>query len=94
MPDSLPKSIDQTRELHADSSQEEELAGHLLVPGRIAAKRTSLSPQEALELADRARRFIRERGRPPSVTSADAWEKRMAEGAAAFMRFRKEGRYD
>ena len=60
----------------------------------IAAKRTSLSPQEALELADRARRFIRERGRPPSVTSADAWEKRMAEGAAAFMRFRKEGRYD
>jgi hypothetical protein len=64
------------------------------VAAAIAAKRTSLSPQEALELADRARRFIRERGRPPLVTSSDAWEKRMAEGAAAFMRFRKEGRYD
>ena len=64
------------------------------IAAAIAAKRTSLTPEQALELADRARRFIRERGRPPSVTSADAWEKRMAEGAAAFMRFRKEGRYD
>ncbi|EQD66581.1 hypothetical protein B2A_01112, partial [mine drainage metagenome] len=24
----------------------------------------------------------------------DAWERRMAEGASAFMRFKKEGRYD
>jgi len=24
----------------------------------------------------------------------DAWERRMAEGAAAFMRIKKEGRYD
>ncbi len=27
------------------------------------------------------------------MTEADAWEKRMAEGAVAFLRFKKEGRY-
>mgnify|MGYP001379299796 CR=1 FL=1 len=27
-------------------------------------------------------------------TAADAWEKRMAEGAAAFVRFKDEGRYE
>ena len=59
----------------------------------IAGKRTALSPEEAKDLAVRAARFKKERGRVPSVTSADAWERRMAEGAAAFMRFRKEGRY-
>jgi len=64
------------------------------VAAAISAKRTSLSPEEAKELAIRAAKFIKDRGRIPSVTSADAWEKRMAEGAAAFMRFKKEGRYD
>jgi hypothetical protein len=64
------------------------------VAAAISAKRTSLSPDEAKELAIRAAKFIKERQRPPSVTSPDAWEKRMAEGAAAFMRFKKEGRYD
>ena len=59
----------------------------------IAAKHTTITPEEAVELADRARRFKRERGRLPSVTAADAWEKRMAEGATAFMRYRCEGRY-
>lgn len=60
----------------------------------ISAKRTTLSPEEAKELAIRAVKFKRERGRPPSNTSQDAWERRMAEGAAAFMRYREEGRYD
>src|SRR5665213_354471 len=59
----------------------------------ISAKRTSLSPEEARDLAGRAVRFKRERGRAPSITSPDAWEKRLAEGAAAFMRFSAEGRY-
>ncbi len=59
----------------------------------IGAKRTSLTPEEARELAVRAVSFKKERGRVPSPTSADAWEKRMAEGAAAFMRFKKEGSY-
>lgn len=64
------------------------------VAAEISARRTSLTPDEAKELAIRAAKFIKDRGRIPSVTSADAWEKRMAEGAAAFMRFKKEGRYD
>ncbi|ABE65081.1 DEAD/DEAH box helicase-like (plasmid) [Nitrobacter hamburgensis X14] len=64
------------------------------VAAAIAAKRTSLTPEEAKELAIRASRFKRERGRLPSVDAQDPWERRMAEGAVAFMRFKKEGRYD
>lgn len=64
------------------------------VAGIISAKRTSLSPDEARELAVRALKFKKERGRIPSITSADAWERRMAEGAQAFVRFKDEGRYD
>lgn len=60
----------------------------------ISGKRTALSPEEAKDLAIRAFRFKKERGRVPSPTSADAWERRMAEGAAAFVRLKKEGRYD
>lgn len=59
----------------------------------IAAKRTSLTPEEAKDLAVRAVKFKKERGRLPSLNSADPWEKRMAEGAAAFVRFKDEGRY-
>jgi hypothetical protein len=64
------------------------------VAAAIAAKRTSLTPDEAKELAVRAVRFKKERGRLPSISSTDAWEKRMAEGAAAFVRFKDEGRYE
>jgi superfamily II DNA or RNA helicase len=63
------------------------------VAAAIAAKRSNLTPEEAKDLAVRASKFKRERGRLPLITSADAWEKKMAEGAAAFMRFKKEGRY-
>ena len=63
------------------------------VAAAIAAKRSNLTPEEAKDLAVRASKFKKERGRLPSITSADAWEKKMAEGAAAFMRFKKEGRY-
>ncbi len=59
----------------------------------IAAKRTSLTPEESKELAVRAVKFKKERGRVPSLSSQDAWERRMAEGAAAFVRFKDEGRY-
>ena len=65
-----------------------------LVAEAITAKRTNLTPEEAKDLAIRAFRFKKERGRLPSVTSQDAWEKRMAEGAAAFVRFKDEGRYE
>jgi hypothetical protein len=60
----------------------------------IAGKRTSLTPEEAKELAVRAFRFKKERGRLPALTSQDAWERRMAEGAAAFVRYKDEGRYE
>ncbi|MBV9550963.1 MAG: DEAD/DEAH box helicase [Alphaproteobacteria bacterium] len=59
----------------------------------IAAKRTAMTPEEARDLALRAFRFKKERGRLPSITAADGWEARMAEGAAAFVRFKREGRY-
>ena len=54
----------------------------------------SLGPAEAKEMAVRAVQFKKERGRIPALDSQDAWERRMAEGAAAFMRFRAEGRYE
>lgn len=64
------------------------------VQAAITAKRTRISAEEARDLAERAVKFKRERGRLPSITAADAWEQRLAEGAAAFMRFKEEGRYD
>ena len=64
------------------------------VEAAIAAKRTSLTPDEAKDLAVRAVKFKKERGRLPSISSQDAWERRMAEGAAAFVRFKDEGRYE
>lgn len=60
----------------------------------IAAKRTSLTPDEAKDMAIRAVHFKKERDRMPSLDSQDAWERRMAEGAVAFMRFKAEGRYE
>ena len=64
------------------------------VAAAIAAKRTNLTPEEAKDLAVRAVKFKKERGRLPSINSTDAWEQRMAEGAAAFVRFKDEGRYE
>lgn len=56
----------------------------------ISGKRVSLTPDEARELARRALKFKQERGRLPSITSADAWEKRMAEGVAFLARMKAE----
>lgn len=64
------------------------------VAAAIAAKKTRLTPEEAKELAVRAIKFKKERGRLPSISAQDAWERTMAEGAAAFVRFKDEGRYD
>ncbi len=75
----------------AKSMSEERLRQ---VAAVIAAKWTNLTPEEAKALAMRAVKFKKERGRLPSSNSPDAWEKRMAEGAAAFVRFKDEGRYD
>ena len=56
----------------------------------ISAKKMSLTPEEARELARRALKFKQERGRLPSLTSPDAWEKRMAEGVAFLARMQAE----
>ena len=56
----------------------------------IAAKRVNLTPDEARDLAKRALKFKQERGRLPSLTSPDAWEKRMAEGVAFLARMKAE----
>ncbi|MBN8884487.1 MAG: DEAD/DEAH box helicase [Rudaea sp.] len=56
------------------------------VQASIAAKRVSLSVEEARDLAKRAVLFKQERGRAPDINSADAWEKKMAEGVAALAR--------
>lgn len=56
----------------------------------ISAKKIKISPEEARELAERALRFKKERGRLPDITSPDAWERRLAEGVAAFARYRSQ----
>jgi superfamily II DNA or RNA helicase len=60
------------------------------VQAAISAKRVKLTAEEARDLAKRALRFKQERGRLPSITSADAWEKRMAEGVAFLTRMKAE----
>lgn len=56
----------------------------------IAGKKVSMTIEEARELAKRALKFKQERGRLPSITSADAWEKRMAEGVAYLAKAKAE----
>jgi superfamily II DNA or RNA helicase len=56
----------------------------------IAGKKTTLTLDEARDLAKRALKFKQERGRLPSLTSPDPWEKRMAEGIAFLARVRAE----
>lgn len=60
------------------------------VAAAISAKRVTLTIDEARELAKRALKFKQERGRLPSITSSDAWEKRMAEGVAFLARMKAE----
>jgi hypothetical protein len=60
----------------------------------VEQKRIAITPEEAQELAKRAVIFKRERGKLPSLTAADPWERRMAEGAKAFVRYKDEGRYN
>jgi len=60
----------------------------------IAAKRTTIPANEARDLAVRAVKFKKERGRLPDITSTDAWEKRLAEGRLAFGKHKSAGAYD
>ncbi|WP_026988480.1 DEAD/DEAH box helicase [Fodinicurvata fenggangensis] len=56
----------------------------------ISAKKVKLTHEEARDLAKRALRFKQERGRVPSLSSLDAWERRMAEGVAFLQRMKAE----
>ena len=62
------------------------------VQASIAAKKVNISEDEARELAKRALQFKNERGRVPDINAADPWEKRMAEGVAAFVRYRAQAK--
>ena len=50
----------------------------------VAGKKAKFTLEEAKELAVRALKFKKERGRLPEVTSNDPWEKRIAEGMNAY----------
>ena len=58
----------------------------------IEAKKVSMSLDEARELAKRALKFKQEKGRLPSLTAADPWEKKMADGVAFLQRVAKEAK--
>ncbi|MCW1968683.1 MAG: DEAD/DEAH box helicase [Anaerolineae bacterium] len=73
----------------AKSMSEERLRQ---VAAIIAAKSINLTIEEARDLAKRALRFRQEKGRNPSLTAGDPWEKRMAEGVAFLQRKAKESK--
>ncbi|MEQ9219299.1 MAG: DEAD/DEAH box helicase [Cyclobacteriaceae bacterium] len=56
----------------------------------IAGRKPNLSLDEARELAKRALKFKKERGRLPDIKSPDPWEQRMAEGIAYLARLKSE----
>ena len=58
------------------------------VQASIAAKRVAIPFEEARDLAKRAALFKSEKGRLPDINSPDAWERKMAEGVAAFVRYK------
>lgn len=60
------------------------------VAAAISAKRISLTPEEARDLARRALKFKQERGRLPDLAAFDPWERRMAEGVAFLARMKAE----
>lgn len=55
----------------------------------IRKKTVRIDFDEARALALRAVAFKEQNGRVPSITAADPWERKMAEGVAAFTRFKK-----
>ncbi len=52
-----------------------------------AARRVTMSEEDALDYTKRARKFRDERGRLPSLLSNDPWEKKLAEGVAAYTEY-------
>jgi superfamily II DNA or RNA helicase len=59
----------------------------------IHGKKIALTLEEARMLAKRALDFKKERGRAPSLTAHDPWERKMAEGIAFLRRKTMEAKY-
>lgn len=81
----------EARAILARSMNEHSLAE---VSAAITGKRSTIPPDEAKVVARRAVDFKKDRNRLPSLDAHDPFERYLAEGAAAFMRYRKEGRYE
>ena len=64
------------------------------VQAAISARKTTLTEDEARAYAKRAVEWKRERGRAPELTSQDPWERQLAEGVAAFARYRAKATAD
>lgn len=62
------------------------------VQDSIAGKNISIPEDEAKKLAERALLFKQERGRLPEMNSADPWERLLAQGVAAFARYRAQAK--
>lgn len=60
------------------------------VQAAISGRKTTLTEDEARAFAVRAVQWKRERGRAPEATSQDPWERQLAQGVAAFARFRQK----
>ena len=56
----------------------------------ISSKKAKFTFEEAKDLTKRAVQFKKERGRLPTITSADPWEVRIAEGMNAFAQMKAE----
>ena len=56
----------------------------------ISGRKPNITLEEARELAKRALKFKKERGRLPDLKSADPWEQRMAQGIAYLARKKSE----
>lgn len=67
-------------------SEESLRTMHAVITGR----KSKLTSEEAWKYAKRALEFKRDRGRPPSMNSPDAWERLMAEGVAVVAREAEE----
>ena len=61
------------------------------VQAAIAGRNSKLSEEDARAYAIRAVEWKRERGRAPEITSQDPWERQLAEGVAAFARYKAQG---
>jgi hypothetical protein len=60
------------------------------VQAAIAGRNSKLSEEDARAYAIRAVEWKRERGRAPEITSQDPWERQLAEGVAAFARYKTQ----